>query len=80
MPASCATSAMKSRVAPAPIGIVLVDGWPKVRVSQLAVERADLGVEHDVEVGVAQAREVGGGGAERRDDVDVDAQLRRAAA
>ena len=43
-------------------------------------ERGDLGVQHDVEVGVTQAREVGRRGAERRHHVDVDAQLPEQAA
>ena len=34
----------------------------------------DLGIEHDVEIGVAEPREVGRRRAQRRDDVDVDAE------
>ena len=35
-PASCSTSAMKALVAPTPIGMVFVNGWPKKRCSQPA--------------------------------------------
>jgi hypothetical protein len=64
---------MKSRVAPTPIGTVLV----RLRTcasSQRAAVSGDLGVEHDVEVGLAQPRQIGGARAERRDHVDVDAE------
>ena len=61
-------------MAPTPIGTVLVQGWPKVRSSQRAAGPAISGIEHDVEVGLAQPGEVGGAGAHRRHHVDVDAQ------
>ena len=65
---------MKSRVAPTPIGTVRTAGWRSVRFEPLRRLRGDLGIEHDVEVGVAEAGDVGGAGAERRDDVDVDTE------
>ena len=65
---------MKSRVAPTPIGTVFVIGCPKVRSSQLRGRAGDLGIEHDVEVGLAEPGEIGRRRAERRDDVDVDAE------
>jgi hypothetical protein len=43
MPASAATSAMKSRVAPLPIGTTFVDGCPKLRLSQPAATEAISG-------------------------------------
>jgi hypothetical protein len=42
-PASSATSRMKSRVAPEPIGTVRVAGWPKVRLSHPAATEAISG-------------------------------------
>ena len=65
---------MKSRVAPTPIGMVLIAGWPNVRCSHCAVWRGDFRIEHDVEIGIAEPGEVGGRGAERRDDIHVDAE------
>ena len=58
--------------------MVFVAGWPNVRVSQAGGQCGDLRVEHHVEVGIGQAREVVGAGAQRRDDVHIDADLRRA--
>ena len=34
----------------------------------------DFRIEHDVEIGLAEPREIGGRRAERRDDVHVDAE------
>ena len=73
-PASVATSRMKSRVAPTPIGTVFVAGWPNERSSHFAAWRRDLGIEHDVEIRVAEPCEIGWCRAHRRADVDVDAQ------
>ena len=54
---------------------------PGRRLTEGAAEPArrlgrDLGIEHHVEIGLAQAREIGRARAERRHDMDVDAEPR----
>jgi hypothetical protein len=71
---------MNSRVAAAPIGMVLVAVLAERARQPGGGQRGDLGVQHDVEIGVADARQVGRRGAKRRDDVDVHPQLRQQAA
>ena len=50
-------------------------GLPERPLQPLRGRGGDLRIEHDVEVGVAEAREIGRRRAERRDDMDVDAEL-----
>ena len=51
----------------------LDEGLPEIARQPLRCLQGDLGIEHDVEVRLAETGEVGGACAARRDDGDVDA-------
>jgi hypothetical protein len=75
IPASAATSAMKSRRRAHADRHGLRAGLAEGALQPLRGRGRDLGVEDHVEVGLAEARQIGRRGAERCDGAHLDAQL-----
>ncbi len=78
-PASPATSATKSRVAPTPIGTVLVKGWPSSRSIQRAAASPVSGYISTLKCAAPMRAMSDGVRAHRRDDVDARCPGPRAA-